>query len=168
MPPLCSLPPPAGPEGEPVIYHLNLLSHCSTVPLHQVNASLTPLPLPPPLTIYQSAFSAVSQFKVHEYRLVFFWSLVLGVQTPEDERTGGRSFWSFWSFRDWNSSLLDDVTTSAVLAHEFTPIIHCKLFFTVKQNITTLLYYPLNIIILFWIACDIYMCVCIYTKLKIK
>ncbi|TNN86132.1 hypothetical protein EYF80_003549 [Liparis tanakae] len=33
---------------------------------------------------------AVSQFKVHDCRLVFFWSLVLGVQTPEDGRTGER------------------------------------------------------------------------------
>ncbi|TNN59201.1 hypothetical protein EYF80_030574 [Liparis tanakae] len=32
----------------------------------------------------------VSQFKVHDYRRVFFWSLVLGVQTPEDGRTGQR------------------------------------------------------------------------------
>jgi len=39
----------------------------------------------------------VSKFKVHDYRLVFFWSLVLGVQTPEDGTTGGRSFC------DWNS-----------------------------------------------------------------
>jgi len=46
-------------------------------------------------------------------------SLVLGVQTPEDERTGGRSFC------DWNSSWLDNVTTSAVLAPGFTLIIHC-------------------------------------------
>ncbi|TNN70562.1 hypothetical protein EYF80_019146 [Liparis tanakae] len=28
--------------------------------------------------------------KEHDYRLVFFWSLDLGVQTPEDGRTGGR------------------------------------------------------------------------------
>ncbi|TNN68721.1 hypothetical protein EYF80_021033 [Liparis tanakae] len=32
----------------------------------------------------------VSQFKEHDYRLVFFWSLDLGVQTPEDGRTGQR------------------------------------------------------------------------------
>jgi len=32
----------------------------------------------------------VSQFKVHEYRLVFFWSLDLGVQTPEYGRTRRR------------------------------------------------------------------------------
>jgi len=61
-------------------------------------------------------------------------SLVLGVQTPEDGTTGG------WSFGDWNSSLIDDVTTSAVLAPEFTSIIHCKLLFTVKKNMTTLLF----------------------------
>ncbi|TNN85332.1 hypothetical protein EYF80_004354 [Liparis tanakae] len=42
--------------------------------------------------------NGVSQFKVHDYRLVFFWSLVLGVQTPEDGTTGGRSFC------DWTSS----------------------------------------------------------------
>jgi len=47
---------------------------------------------------------------------------------------GGRSFC------DWNSSFLDDFTTSAVLAPEFTPIIHCTLLFTVKQNMTTLLF----------------------------
>ncbi|TNN55899.1 hypothetical protein EYF80_033898 [Liparis tanakae] len=32
----------------------------------------------------------VPQVKEHDCRLVFLWSLVLGVQTPEDRRTGGR------------------------------------------------------------------------------
>jgi len=100
----------------------------------------------------------VSQFKVHEYRLVFFWSLVLGVQTPEDRTTGGRSFC------DWNSSWLDDVTTSAVLAPEFTLIIHCQFFFSVKKNMTTLLFslfFKSNYFILNYV-CGLYICVCVY------
>ncbi|TNN37303.1 hypothetical protein EYF80_052523 [Liparis tanakae] len=35
--------------------------------------------------------NGVSQFKEHDYRLVFFWSLDFGIQTPEDGRTGGRA-----------------------------------------------------------------------------
>jgi len=50
----------------------------------------------------------------------------------EDGRTGGPED-GLSGLCDWNSSLLDDVTTSAVLAPEFTQIIHCKLFFCQKK-----------------------------------
>jgi len=61
-----------------------------------------------------------------------------------------------------------DVSTSAVLAHEFTPTIHCRLFFTVKQNMTTLLFslsFKYNLILN---CVDIYICIYFYTQLKIK
>jgi len=72
-------------------------------------------------------------------------------------------------FCDWNSVLLDDVTTSAVLAPEFTPIIHCKLFFTVKENMTTLLFslfFKYNYFILNYVCVYIY--IYIHTQSKIK